>query len=111
MILILNLIGSLIHESEAYKPVVVIHGLKEKVSDLDFLRDNIIKVILMTHKLSVKDLISQQDLIIREFNNIFICYFSIIMVPWCMSWIDLPEVNHLQLFQNRSKSSRKTLKD
>ena len=48
MILILNLIGSLIHESEAYKPVVVIHGLKEKVSDLDFLRDNIIKVILIS---------------------------------------------------------------
>ena len=47
MILVLHLIGSLIHKSEAYKPVVVIHGLKEKVSDLDFLRDNIIKVILI----------------------------------------------------------------
>ena len=47
MILVFNLIGSLIHESEAYKPVVVIHGLKEKVSDLDFLRDNIVKVILI----------------------------------------------------------------
>ena len=44
LILIFNLIGSLIHQSEAYKPVVVIHGLKEKVSDLDFLRDNIRKV-------------------------------------------------------------------
>ena len=45
MILVLNLIGSLIHQSEAYKPVVVIHGLKEKVSDLDFLKDNITKVV------------------------------------------------------------------
>ena len=46
MILVLNLIGSLIHQSEAYKPVVVIHGLKEKVSDLDFLKDNITKVFI-----------------------------------------------------------------
>ena len=45
MILVLNLIGSLIHQSEAYKPVVVIHGLKEKVSDLDFLKDIITKVV------------------------------------------------------------------
>ena len=44
VILVLNLIGSLIHQSEAYKPVVVIHGLKEKVSDLDFLKDIITKV-------------------------------------------------------------------
>ena len=48
VILVFNLIGSLIHQSEAYKPVVVIHGLKEKVSDLDFLKDNITKVIKMT---------------------------------------------------------------
>ena len=46
MILVLSLIGSLIHQSEAYKPVVVIHGLKEKVSDLDFLKDNITKVVI-----------------------------------------------------------------
>ena len=45
VILVLNLIASLIHQSEAYKPVVVIHGLKEKVSDLDFLKDIITKVI------------------------------------------------------------------
>ena len=57
LILVLNLIGSLIHQSEAYKPVVVIHGLKEKVSDLDFLKDIITKVIFK----------------LRFFNSDFVC--------------------------------------
>ena len=67
MILLLNLIGSLIHVSKAYKPVVVIHGLKEKVSDLDFLRDNIVKVILIFKHRNPRTR-PQQDLSISDLN-------------------------------------------